>query len=359
MPCTDPARRKSMKLLVILVLAIATAACQAPQMPPAVPPAPSTPPPPPPERDVNAVTVHGRVTSPLGHPVARALVTVRTADASCRPLGIDISGPTDDNGQYAIEVEGNAGPAHQGCVLVEARSGGATATANAPAYYTSSKTARQPVQVDVQLPTAQLLTAAESERLVNFLVDAINNPAGVAAGELALYVNYGEEALRVAVEQYRELLGTVTNVRPVEPEEWYRNTAHYSFELRGSNGKTSRVDVRQEGLIRLHSLLLTYGMRSQAFVMAYIRAIASGDAVRLAQILNPDDVDFPVERAREMTISYRQRYDTATIRPEFVGVDEKRGQITWRLRGKNASGTEVTETITLQTGDGLIGVVGL
>jgi hypothetical protein len=52
-------------------------------------------------------------------------------------------------------------------------------------------------------------------------------------------------------------------------------------------------------------MLLDYGLRSQAFMNAYLRAIASGDAMMLARILNPDDVDFPIETAREIVLRYR------------------------------------------------------
>ena len=77
-----------------------------------------------------------------------------------------------------------------------------------------------------------------------------------------------------------------------------------------------------------------------------LRAISSGDAIRLSQVLNPDDIDFPVERAGEMIGAYRQRYrETASIRADFVDV------------GPN--GDEVTEMIELGFGDGLIGIRGL
>jgi hypothetical protein len=130
--------------------------------------------------------------------------------------------------------------------------------------------------------------------------------------------------------------------------------------LQTEGERVSRVDVYQEQLIRLHSPVLDYGFRSERFINAYLRAISSGDAVRLSRVLNPDDIDFPVERAREMIVAYRQRYrDTATIRAELVDVDERRHIIRWRLRGAGPTGEEVTEIIELGFGDGLIGIRGL
>jgi hypothetical protein len=67
-----------------------------------------------------------------------------------------------------------------------------------------------------------------------------------------------------------------------------------------------------------------------------------------------------VERAREMIARYRLRYpDTATIRAEFVDVDERRHTLTWRLRGTGAGVRELTEDVVLRVGDGLVGVEGL
>ena len=95
-------------------------------------------------------------------------------------------------------------------------------------------------------------------------------------------------------------------------------------------------------------------------MQAYLDAIADGDAERLARVLNPDDVDFPVPRARERIAAYRKRYgDVGAIRAEFVGVDERKNVLRWRLRGRGPLREEVTEPIDLGFGDGLIGIRSL
>lgn len=343
--------------LVLLTLLLSTLACASP--PPAAPIPPATPPPPPPEREALATTVTGAVVSSDGIRVPHALVQVRPTDVTCVPLASAIGASSDDNGEFSVTVEGPVGPAYHGCVVVEAQSGGAHGSVTVPAWYTSSRIDRVTARAEVRLLQPEVLSSAEAERLARRLTQAINEPASDAAGELALYVNGGGEALRVATEHYRLVLGSVVAIREVAPEEWYRNSPHHSFELRGSTGRTSRLNVHQEALTRLHSLLLDYGMRTERFMQAYVRAVSSGDAERLARILNPDDVDFPVERARAMIISYRERYDTATLRPQLVAVDETRGRFTWRIIGRTPSGAEASETIELQTGDGLVGVIGL
>lgn len=295
------------------------------------PPAATTPPPPPPKRNVPSAHVFGRVTSASGFGIAHADVLVRVANAACRPTETFVGAVTDGNGEYLAVVEG-AGE----CAVVEARSGGASGTATQRVQFAVESPR---VRADVRMSRAPALTDAEAERLVRLLADAVN---GQQSEELVQYILHGPEALRVALEQYRTLLGRVTSVKRVEG---------FRYVL---NGK-SHVDVHQEDLIRLHSPLLDYGFRAERFMSLYLRAIASGDAEMLARVLNPDDVDFPVPRAREIIDDYRRRYgDVGAIRAEFVGVDERKNALLWRLRGG-----DVTEPIELGFGDGLIGMRGL
>ena len=337
-----------MRLPPLLIL---LAACA--PMPPATPPLPSTPPPPPPAREVAAAPVSGRVISAQGFPVIRTWVIAKAADAACRPTGFEVGAVTDDNGQYFALVETNSVTTQWGCVIVEARSGGTSGRASAPAFFDRPSMERRPVQVDVRLDPAPPLTSAEAERLVRLLAEEINNHASQGSPELAMYLEYGSEALRVALEQYRTLLRRVTHVRPAGGEDV--GPRRRTFELRNAEGRITRIDVYEERIVRLHSPLIDYGLRAEAFMNAYLRFISSGDAERLARLLNPDDIDFPVERAREIIVEYRRRYpDTATIRASFAGLDERRHIIAFHLRGG-----EVTETIELVYGDGLLGVRGL
>ena len=200
--------------------------------------------------------------------------------------------------------------------------------------------------ITIEVPPLTELTLPEAERVVRLLAGAINDPARDTA-ELAPYILHGPEALRAALVQYRTALGTVSNVRHVK---------EFIFELQGTKG-TSHVEAHREDRVRIHSPLLDYAFRAERFMAAYLDAIADGDAERLARVLNPDDVDFPVPRAREMIAAYRRRYrDVAAIRAEFAGVDEERNILRWRLRGVGANGVEVTERIELAFGDGLIGL---
>lgn len=341
--------RVAPRLLLILL-----AACT-PDVPPAEPAAP-TPASPPPSRARSSATVSGRVIGAGGSPVAHAAVLVHPADAKCRALPDGATeARTDESGEYQVTIEVPVGPASRGCAVVEARSGGTGGSASAPALFTFSEADRRPVRVDVRLVRPRAMTVAEGERLVRALADAINDSTGTVDPELALHVQQGSEALRVALGQYRALFGRIESIRPLPPD-WHA----FPFEILGANGRTGRVTVEQGDLNRLRSPLLDYGARSGRFVTAYIRAIASGDAERFAMLLNPDDVDFPVDRAREIIASYHRRYaDLGAIRAEFAGNDEKQHTITWRLRGQTPTGQPVTEDLVLRYGDGLIGVVGL
>jgi hypothetical protein len=201
----------------------------------------------------------------------------------------------------------------------------------------------------IEVPPLAELTVPEAERLVRLLAGAINDPAADTTG-LAPYILHGPDALRAALGQYRTAFGRVANVRHVK---------EFIFELQGAKG-TSLVEAHREDRIRIHSALLDYAFRAEGFLKVYLGAIANGDAEKLARVLNPDDVDFPVPRAREMIAAYRGRYrDVGSIKAEFVGVDERRNILQWRLRGTGPDGREVTEPVDLVFGDGLIGIRGL
>lgn len=203
--------------------------------------------------------------------------------------------------------------------------------------------------ITIEVPPIAELTVGEGERLVRMLAEAINDP-GRDVRELEPYILHGPEALRVALVQYRTAIGKVTGVRHVK---------EFIFELQGTKG-TSIVQAHREDRVRIHSALLDYGFRAERFMKAYLDSIVAGDAERLARVLNPDDIDFPVPRAKEMIEDYRRRYrDVSLIRPEFLAVDESKNVLRWRLRGPGADGREVVEPIDLGFGDGLIGVRGL
>ena len=201
----------------------------------------------------------------------------------------------------------------------------------------------------IEVPPLTELTVAEAERLVRLLADAINDPSRDST-ELVPYVLHGADALRIALVQYRIALGRITNVRRIK---------EFIFALEGTKG-TSLVEAHREDRVRIHSALLDYGFRAERFMNVYLAAIGDGDAERLARVLNPDDIDFPVPRAREMIAEYHRRYrDVRAIRAEFIGVDDDRNVLRWRLRGAGPDGNEVLEPIDLGFGDGLIGIRGL
>lgn len=203
----------------------------------------STPPPPPPGPRVASANVSGQVVDARGFRVAHAEVLVRSADAGCRPLGPFAGAVSSENGDYFAVAQLESDQPLRGCVIVEARSGGTSGKATLGVEFT---TASPRVHLDVRLERAPPLTSVEAERLVRMLAAAIDEPAQTPR-ELGQYILHGPEALRVALGQYRTLLGKVTAVRPIDS---------FHYELRGAKGATSRVNVHQEDLVRLHSPLL-------------------------------------------------------------------------------------------------------
>ena len=203
--------------------------------------------------------------------------------------------------------------------------------------------------ITIEVPPLTELTLPEAEQLVHMLAAAINDPARNNK-DLEPYILHGPDALRAALSQYRTALGKVSKVRHVK---------EFIFALQGTRG-TSHVEAHREDRVRIHSPLLDYAFRAERFTQVYLDAIAKGDAERLARILNPDDVDFPVPRARELIANYRKRYrDVTAIRAEFLTLDEAKATLRWQLRGPGPDGREITEPLDLAFGDGLIGLRGL
>jgi hypothetical protein len=203
--------------------------------------------------------------------------------------------------------------------------------------------------ITIEVPPLTELTLPEAEQLMQMLAAAINDPARNNK-DLEPYILHGPDALRAALPQYRIALGKVSKVRHVK---------EFIFALQGSRG-TSHVEAHREDRVRIHSPLLDYAFRAERFTQVYLDAIAKGDAERLARILNPDDIDFPVPRARAMIAGYNKRYrDVTAIRAEFLTLDEAKATLRWQLRGPGPDGREITEPLDLAFGDGLIGLRGL
>ena len=330
------------------LFAIVLTACTSP-----TPPAPSTPPPippPPPARAIRTAVVTGNVRLAGGStPAGFALVSARVASPDCgTPQGDGVQVFADAHGVYELSIEGPALPA---CVAVTATRAGATATLELPnVRFESGSTAR--VQGDIALSPLEPMTRVEAETLIGRFADAINGRDDVVLGTL---LPDGPEALRVALEDYRALLGERVNGVLTD---WESSSMHQRAvaTLRGSNGNALSVSLYQDQRRsrEFHGALADFGLRSRHFIASFSRLVSAGDAERLARLLTADDIDYPVERARRVIAKYRPPFDAGGGRFEIVSVDEQRSRMTYKLTWQGEGAREHSTTVTLGYGDGLL-----
>jgi hypothetical protein len=287
----------------------------------AAPPAPQTPPPAQPvapQADPRPPgrTVSGTITTPRGAGAEGALVRVRECGGT-REWGA----VADEQGHYQVEIDAEA---H--CVTVEATAGGATGRSNA---------------TSLQLSRAPALTEQRAQELVDTLVRAIGGDDQATAA-LETYTPHHADALRVALENFRIAVGDAPTLRRV-PDSLIEG---FEYELLGPRGST-RVYVTDDDLHRVVGPVLYYSWFGAQYATALARFIAANDAERLARLLSPDDIDYPVEDARKLIARFQPRLDWARSRARFVGVDDH------TMRYELSDGTR-TVPVTLVYGDGLL-----
>jgi hypothetical protein len=298
-------------ILVTLLLA----GCAAPPVlptsrPPAQPVAPEADPRPP------GRTVSGTIRTPRGAAADGAVVRVRECNG-----GREWGAVADEQGRYQVEIDADAG-----CVTVDATAGGGTGR--------SSTT-------DVRLLRAPALTEQRAQELVDTLVRAIGGD-DQAAGALETYTPHHADALRVALENFRIAVGDSPTVRRI-PDSLIQG---FEYELLGPRGST-RVYVTEDDLHRLIGPVLYYSWPGAQYVTSLARFVAGNDAERLARLLSPDDIDYPVEDARKLIARLQPRLDWMHSRARFVDIDDH------TIRYEVTDGTQ-TVPITLTYADGLL-----
>ncbi len=298
----------------LLLVALLLAACAAPPAQQTSPPvqqgAPQADPRPP------GRTVSGTITTPRGAGAEGAMLRVRECDGA-REWGAI----ADEQGHYQVEIDAEAD-----CVTVEATAGGATGRSNT---------------TSVQLAQAPKLTEERAQELVNTLVRAIGGDEQATAA-LETYTPHHADALRVALENFRTAVGDAPTVRRA-PDSLIRG---FEYELLGPRGNT-RVYVTEDDLHRVVGPVLYYSWSGAQYATALARFIAANDAERLARLLSPDDIDYPVEDARKLIARLQPRLDWARSRARFAGIDDH------TIRYELSDGTR-TVPITLVYGDGLL-----
>ena len=84
------------------------------------------------------------------------------------------------------------------------------------------------------------------------------------------------------------------------------------------------------------------------------RLIAANEAEKLARLLTPDDIDYPVDKAKRVIQRYAALRDLASAQGVFAGIDERTSTLRYRIEGRRRDGTAASVPLELGYGDGLL-----
>lgn len=246
-----------------------------------------------------------------------------------------------ERGEFDAAVEATQSVS---CLIVEATYGGATGQTTVPA--TSEGTT-----VDIQLGRIPPMTVAQGQALIEEFVAHLN---GRPEELLSTFIVHGPEALRAAREDYQSLLGENITAT-MSGTEISSSHQRVNAELRGSKGGPISLAAYQDYSRSLHSPLIDYSLRSRHYIAAFSRLVMSGDAERMARLLNADDIEVPVEDARRVIERYKPDFEVMGGAWELIELDERRNTLTYRVTWRG-EGQETSANIVLVYGDGLLGL---
>jgi hypothetical protein len=208
---------------------------------------------------------------------------------------------------------------------------------------------------------------SEANGLVSRLVAGINarNPIAVASVSAFPGEDPDTSAARAAIEGFRHhLQDHVIECRFVgHPEGW---DSHLEYMLIGASGASKAVVVYHDEFrnhSRVYDEFLAYFSRAQHYAPAVMDAVRRRDAQRLARLLSPDDLDYPVPLAEQAIAGYASRFDLPTLRIDYKGLDpspaagygpDVRRWFGYTVHGMK-DGQPVAHDILIIHGDGLIG----
>ena len=282
------------------------------------------------------------------------MVTVTVGLPGCVPAGEKALVFADERGDYELSIHAGHGADLVTCVLVEATLGGATSTRNIEGvqFRVPSDTVRpERFRADLSLERIPPLTRSEGEALLESFVSMLNGNDRVEV-PMSAYVFGGPEALRVAIEDYRALLGERISATFTTSE---MSGSHQRIDatLVGDKGGPLSLSIYQDRVRRFISPIIDYGLRSRLFAASFSRLVGTGDAESLARLLTADDIDYTVENARRVIDRYKPPFEVRGGRFELAGIDERQHTMTYRLTWMG-EGQETGSTIVIGYGDGLL-----
>ncbi|HEX8173063.1 MAG TPA: hypothetical protein VF824_21190 [Thermoanaerobaculia bacterium] len=216
------------------ILLLLAAACTTTTVPPA-----STPPPPP-DRPENLVVARGVVFDANGGRAAFARVRAWAADPSCVATREPFVVRAGADGSYEVTADVGVGPQYDGCLIVEAASGGAVVKKQTPVRFASGADAPHET-LDLYLPRPEPLTRAEAERLIGVVKSALVTRDTAAVEELSLYTDRGREALYTTLGELQRRIRTVLTTALTS-----ERGGRYVYVLSGQREPPVTVTIEQD-----------------------------------------------------------------------------------------------------------------
>lgn len=203
------------------------------------------------------------------------------------------------------------------------------------------------------------LTRAQADEVVQHVLEAIETNDAAA---LATWLNRGASSRRFAesaIQEFERMLGRdrfVSFELITAQEDVPLGTMRaYSYDLVTASGRRHRLYVNFDRRVEVQSNVISYAYRARALVDSIISAIQHRDADRLARLLNPDDLHYPVPLAAEAIARYHDTYEGDSLRVIPRGLDEAGNFFRFTVSGSRG-GTIRSHDVRVIFGDGLVGI---
>jgi hypothetical protein len=221
-------------------------------------------------------------------------------------------------------------------------------------------------------PSAEPALRARADSVAAQLVAGINRSDAALVAALASHA--GEQpyvaAAREAIDDFRyHFRGESVAKSAFVREHWggtQPRAVHFAYELITEGGVRKPVVAYYEARtdrFRVYDEFLSYSAHARSLVRGVVEALRARDAVRLARLLSPDDIDYPVRLAEQVIANYARRFDLETLRYRFGGLgperpgDYRRPRVNrwfrYTLYGSKGA-SPVEHRVELIHGDGLV-----
>lgn len=215
---------------------------------------------------------------------------------------------------------------------------------------------------NTQLPAANTATSKtitiekQADAIIENIIDAINNKDADSLAPYLIRQDYALDFAKAAINDYKTFFKAqnIAGFQRLGKSPTRPNT--FLYKIFNQNGLSKTISVSfQQKQPRVDDEFFTYSAQAKGMLTRFINSIKNKDAQKLARVLTPDDVDYPVSAARQIIANYESRFDPETLKFKFKGLRGKGNYFVYTLYGfKN--GKPVQHEVSIIHGDGLVGL---